>query len=71
MYDCVIPLGAMHLNFHSPNSMYLITCCRCSPQYVGEAVQNLSVHGTGFKHPSRHVKILCDHFTKALYKGAK
>lgn len=40
MYDCAKPPQAVYLNCHSP-VIYLITCCRCSFQYVGKALTKL------------------------------
>lgn len=58
IYDRVTPPGTMYLNYHSPNAICLITCCRCSLQYFGETVQKLNerfnLHKTGLKHPSKH-----------------
>ena len=48
------------LNCSTSNSMYLITCCRCGLEYVGEIVQSLrdSFHGhrTDLKNPFAHSK---------------
>ena len=41
-YDSVLPTGPIYLNYHSHNFIYLITCCRCSFQYVGKTVQKLN-----------------------------
>ena len=38
-YDCIVPPGTIYLNCHSSNVIYLITCSKCSLQYVGETVQ--------------------------------
>lgn len=47
-----------YLNYHSPNAICLIICCRCSLQYFGETVQKLNerfnLYKTGLKHPSKH-----------------
>ena len=36
IFDFVLPSGTVHLDYHSP-VIYLITCSRCSVQYVGKA----------------------------------
>ena len=60
------------LNCSTSNCIYLITCCRCGLQYVGEAVQSLkdrfSDHMTCMKNPfaDNRSKILSKHFSVGL-----
>ena len=64
------------LNCSSSNCIYLITCCRCGLQYVGETVQSLrdgfSGHRAGMKNPfaDNRCKILRKHFCVCLCKNA-
>ena len=57
-------------------SIYLITCCRCGLQYVGETVQSLggrfSRRRTGMKNPfaDNRCKILSKHFSVGLCRNA-
>ena len=57
--------------------IYLITCNKCSLQYVGETVQRLNErftgHRQGMKSPEKHgtCKILTGHFNKGSCKGAE
>ena len=64
------------LNCSTSNCIYLITCCRCGLQYVGETVQSLrdrfSGHRAGMKNPfaGNRCKILSKHFSVGLCKNA-
>ena len=64
------------LNCSTSNCIYLITCCRCGLQYVGETVQSLrdrfSGHRAGMKNPfaDNRCKILSKHFSVGLCKNA-
>ena len=63
-------------NCSTSNCMYLITCCRCGLQYVGETVQSLrdrfSGHRVGMKNRFAHnrCKIPSKHFSIGLCKNA-
>ena len=68
-------------NINTPNCstsicIYLITCCRCGLQYVGETVQSLrdmfSGHRVGIKNQfvDNRYKILSKHFNVGLCKHA-
>ena len=65
------------LNCSTSNFIYMITCCRCGLQYVGETVQSLrsmfSGHRTGMKNPfaDNKCKILTKHFGVGLCRNAK
>ena len=64
------------LNCSTSNFMYLITCCRCGLQYVGETIQSLrdrfSGHRTSMKKPfaDNKYKILSKHFGVGLCRNA-
>ena len=64
------------LNCSTSNCIYLITCCRCGLQYVGETVQSLrdrfSGHRTGIKNPfaDNRCKVLSKHFGVGLCRNA-
>ena len=64
------------LNCSTSNCIYLITCCRCCLQYVGETVQSprdrFSGHRAGMKNPfaDNRCKILSKHFSVGLCKNA-
>ena len=64
------------LNCSTSNCIYLITCCRCGLQNVGEIVQSLrdrfSGHKTGMKNPfaDDRYKILSKHFSVGLCRNA-
>ena len=63
------------LNCSTSNCIYLITCCRCGLQYVGETVKSLrdriSGHRTGMKNPfADRCKILGKHFGVGLFRNA-
>ena len=65
-----------NLNCSTSNCIYLITCCRCGLQYVGETVQSLrdkfSGHMTGMKNPIADNKctIFSKHFGVGLCRNA-
>ena len=42
VYDVVVPPGSINLNCNSSNLIYLLTCTKCSLQYVGETIQGLN-----------------------------
>ena len=42
IYDVVIPPGTKFVNCQSSNLIYLLTCSKCSLQYVGETIQGLN-----------------------------
>jgi len=75
-YDCVVPDGTIYINCHSSNVIYLITCCNCGLQYVGETCQKLNErfnwHNTCFNNPKKYsfCKILNSHFNSGLCKDA-
>ena len=64
------------LNYSTYNCIYLINCCRCGLQYVGETVQSLrdrfTGHRTGMKNSfaDRKCKILSKHFGVSLCRNA-
>ena len=64
------------LNCSISNCIYLITCCRCGLQYVGETVQSLrdrfSGQRSGMKNEfaDNRCKILSKHFTVGLCRNA-
>ena len=64
------------LNCSTSNCIYLITCCRCGLQYVGETVQSLrdrfSGHNIGMKNPfaGNKCNILSKHFCVGLCRNA-
>ena len=43
MYSVVTPPGTTYIDCMSANLVYLITCYRCSLQYVGETVRGLNM----------------------------
>ena len=63
------------LNCSTSNCIYLITCCGCGFQYVGETAQSLrdrfSAHRAGIKNPFAYnrCKILSKHFSVGLWKN--
>ena len=77
IYDCVVPDDTVYVNCHSSNVIYLITCCNCGLQYVGETCQKLNErfgwHKTCLNNPQKYsfCKILNSHFTSGLCKNAK
>ena len=64
------------LNCSTSNCIYLINCCRCDLQYIGETVQYLrdrfSGHRKGMKNPfaDNKYKILSKHFGVGLCRNA-
>ena len=75
IFDCVVPSGTTYADCHSANVIYLITCSRCSSQYLRETVQKLKKrfnwHITSFNQCSKHgfYCILSDHYHKGLYRN--
>ena len=64
------------LKCSTSNFIYLIICCRCGLQYVGETVQSLRDrfigHRAGMKNPlaDNRCKILSNHFAVGLCRNA-
>ena len=77
VYECIVPPGTIYINCHSSNIIYLVTCCKCGLQYVGETCQKLNKrfnwHMSCFKNPQKYsyCRILNSHFTEGHCKGAK
>ena len=75
-YHCVRPAGNDYINCHSSNCIYLITCMKCSLQYVGETAQKLNErfawHNSCLLYPKKYAfcKILNNHFNEGYCKGA-
>ena len=75
-YDCIVPPGTTYINCHSSNVIYLITCSKCSLQYVGETVQKINErfgwHNTCLLYPDKYgyCRRLCEHFNEGSCKGA-
>ena len=42
LFGCVAPSGTVYFACHSANVSYIITCSRCSLQYVGETGQKIN-----------------------------
>ena len=76
-YQCKSHDENVTLDCSTTNCIYLITCCRCRLQYVGETVQSLrdrfSGHRAGIKKPfsDNRCKILSRHFGIGPCKNAK
>ena len=76
LYKYIVPAGSIYVNDHSSNVVYLITCNKCKPQYVGETSQNLNTrfnwHNSCFRNPTAFsfCKILITHFSKGYCKGS-
>ena len=77
VYDVICPPGTMNLSCNSTNLVYLLTCTKCSLQYVGETIQGLnqrfSEHRQGIENSSAKsgCKILSEHFNSGHCKGAE
>ena len=76
IYKSVIPSTFSHVDCNTSNLIYLITCKKCSLQYVGETCQKLrerfNHHNSCIKNPSKdhNCRILSEHFSKGSCKGA-
>ena len=76
IFNCIVPPGSVYIDCHSSNLIYLLTCSRCSLQYVGETVQKLNErlnwHKSGFRNPKKYgyCRILSDHFHKGVCRNA-
>ena len=76
IYDCITPPGSIYIDCNFPNVIYLITCNKCSLQYVGETVCKLNArfggHRKGIKNPEKYgtCRILSNHFGNDSCKGA-
>ena len=70
------PTEVLSVDCNSANVIYLLTCCKCKLQYVGETVQLLRErirhHVSSINHPDHdhNCRILRDHFSKGLCKNA-
>jgi len=75
-YPCITPPNTVYLDCQSANVIYLLTCCNCGLQYVGETVMQLNFrfkgHRKGIKIPEKYggCKILTTHFNEGICKGA-
>ena len=64
------------INYSTSNCIYLLTCCRCGLQHVGEAVQSLrgrfSGHRTFMENQfaDNRYRILSKHFGVGLFRNA-
>ena len=76
MYDCVTPPGTIYVDCHTSNVIYLLTCCTCGLQYIGETAQQLNArftsHRSGIKQPDKYgtCKRLSNHFNQGVCKGS-
>ena len=76
VYDVIVPPGTTYVNCNSSNLIYLLTCSKCSLQYVGETIQGLnqrfSEHRQGINISSDKsgCKILSEHFNSGLCKDS-
>ena len=66
-FDCVTLSGTIYLDFHLPTLIYVITCSRCSLQYVGKTDQKIC-----FKNHKEcsFYWIVSNHFHKGIFKNA-
>ena len=62
-----------YIDCSSPSAIHLITCNRCSLQYVGQTAQKFNerfnLYKTGFNQPGKQslCRILSDHFHKGVF----
>ena len=76
IYKTIIPSKFNHVDCNTNNLIYLITCRKCSLQYVGETCQKLrerfNHHRSCIAHPDKdhNCRILSQHFSKGACQGA-
>ena len=73
-YPCITPPGTLYVNCHTSNVIYLITCCKCGLQYVGETVMKINdrfrKHRGSMESDKPGCHILSAHFRKGLCKDS-
>lgn len=76
IYKSEIPSNIDKINCNTGNLIYLITCQKCSLQYVGETCLKLrerfNLHRSCIAHPEidHNCRILSEHFSRGSCKGA-
>ena len=76
IYKTIIPSKLNHVDCNTSNLIYLITCRKCSLQYVGETCQKLrerfNHHRSCIAHPDKdhNCRILSEHISKGACQGA-